>query len=626
MSIKRLKLGHLLEEKSPDLKEIPNQLDKRALLVYTGKFSSLDGEVEIAHEDLERLAENHNAFLQRVKRMAGGEVPLKTSPPIQLDHSTSAKDTVGRLVGPLEVGDYVTTDGDTQKALYGNVRILGRENVEKVLDGRWTNLSIGADIKKGNLSELTITPFPAAPEAKMLSRLSDQVRAFEKHIDSAKVLPSKMEDSGVYHCAYLAKREDAEAVAELLKKDSLFKNVKVEDAGDGYTKVSAEDSTSEKRGDEKMAKSALGRLFSGLKLKHMEEEKHESVEHMKKAHMAEVEETKKKMAEEKHESVEHMEESVAKHMEGMLAKHMKHMDAYAADHKMGEEEHKEMKKKHLEAVEEEAKKHMEAMKKRMEDGSSDKDDKEKQLAEDKKEDEKKMAEEKEEVKKELSRLASDFRALNESMKHTNKEAQVTVRLARLRSMSKITPAEVKKIDIARLAKETDATVDAVFKSYENREPVIVPGALGSAKSEDISQVAKQIKMSSLEKESRMNMPLKAHQIRMAEGDAPHAAEPKHEMADESANESLKMRHMKHLEVLKKHLEEQKHDEAMKHLEMMMEEAKKDGIPQSAEHLAEPVSEEAEKKMRSLEGEMKKMSTKFEDLVKLTGKVVGIDKL
>jgi hypothetical protein len=156
--------------------QMPARLEKRCLLVYPGVFQSMDGEVEITDEKLQKLASNHNSTLKSLARMAeGAGLPMKACPPIQLDHSTSAKDTVGRLIGDLEVAPHTLDDGSQVSALFGRALILGKDNVEKVMDGRWTHLSIGADLEEGKLSELTITPFPAAAQASLLSKMaSDQ--------------------------------------------------------------------------------------------------------------------------------------------------------------------------------------------------------------------------------------------------------------------------------------------------------------------------------------------------------------------------------------------------------------------------------------------------------------------
>ncbi len=143
-------------------------IERRAMLVYAGTFQSMDGEVIVKKSHIHNLVKNHNSLLGKVKRLANGMAAMKNYPPIQLDHSTSARDTIGRLVGDLEVADYEDDEGKKVSAVYGNVRILGKDNVERINDGRWTHLSIGADFEKGSVSELTVTPFPAAKNASLL--------------------------------------------------------------------------------------------------------------------------------------------------------------------------------------------------------------------------------------------------------------------------------------------------------------------------------------------------------------------------------------------------------------------------------------------------------------------------
>ena len=169
MKIVRLEVGSLEGEAKVDEKKA--YLDKPVMLVYEGEFSSLDGPVTISSEDIDKLVSNHNSFLGKLSRLANGDIPLKHAPPLQLDHSTSARDTVGRLVGEIKVGEHLGEDGQPRKAIMGTARILGADNVERVLDGRWTNVSIGADLENHKITELSITPFPAAADASLLSRM-----------------------------------------------------------------------------------------------------------------------------------------------------------------------------------------------------------------------------------------------------------------------------------------------------------------------------------------------------------------------------------------------------------------------------------------------------------------------
>lgn len=87
-------------------------------------------------------------------------------PPIQLDHSSSARDTQGYVRA-------VRLSGDSLRAL---LEFRGSEAAAKVADGLWRKLSAGIYLKpKRRLKEVSVTPFPAVsgPEpARVLTERS----------------------------------------------------------------------------------------------------------------------------------------------------------------------------------------------------------------------------------------------------------------------------------------------------------------------------------------------------------------------------------------------------------------------------------------------------------------------
>lgn len=362
-------------------------LDKRAILVYEGKFKSMDGDVNVTKSDLMLLHANHNAQLSHSCRLSGcgpRDLAMKDYPPLQLDHSTSARDTVGRLVGEIELGPYIRKDGKEVLGVYGMPRMIGAENCEKVADGRWTNLSVGVDFTKGQFSELTITPFSAAPEASFLSR------------EKGEAMDEKLK-------------------ARLKKHLTEFKKMSEEDAEKHLAKCS------------------------------------EDTEEMSKL-SAEADEEEKRLS----------------------------MDQDALSKKL----------------------------------SAEKEENEKKLAAEKEEDEKKLAAEKEEKESKLSaaranitKLSTDFRASHNSVKLAAQKGKIMTRLSALRSDAKITPAEIKKMDITKLAAESPETISAVLKVIEDREPVIIPGQLGSIKADELHTLSSKTRLSQLEAETRANMSL-----------------------------------------------------------------------------------------------------------------------
>lgn len=502
----RLKDSGAFETSSGDVQYSgKSSLEKRALLVYEGKFDSMDGPVEVTSAHLEKLYENHNSGLSKLKRMAAGSVSMKAFPPLQLDHSTSAVHTVGRVVGDIEKGTHVREDGQTVAALYGTPRVLGKENVEKVEDGRWIHLSVGADFEKGKFSELTITPFPAAEDASMLSR---------KNLNEGDPMKEKMKKHLMEH--YKMSEEQAH---EHMKKMHAYlmahKKMSADDAEKHMASVDDE-------GAKKMAA--------------------EHDEHEKK--MAAEEEEKKKLAGEEHE---------------------KKMSAARAS---------------------------------------------------------------------LTKLSTDFRANNEGAKLAAVKAKISVRLSKLRSECKITPAEVKKMDLVKLASSNQATIDAVLKSYEDREPVIIPSMVGSTKGAHAGDVYKNKKLSALEAETRANMSLLSRSDqnkRLSDADAGVGTkvEPtvhQDQYATQGAGEvhaAHKMMEEHSANIEKAHLEG-KHEEAHEHFKKMMEHYRK-----HLKHMALPDEEHSghatETEMSALAESVNKMQTDFEALVQLASTLAGPDK-
>jgi hypothetical protein len=289
---------------------------------------------------------------------------------------------VGRLVGPIALSDF-----EGAPSITGNVRILGKENIERVEDGRWTHLSIGADLEEGTMHELTITPFPAAANAALLSKESAMAR---------KKLGSTDAPKGV-------------TTGEPTDDKKLKKLTEDEDEDDKKLSTEEGENVVQKEGEDDQKLEHPTATVGGIRGSADED----------------------------------------------------------ADDKLG-------------------------CKKLSDD--SDEDDKTKLSEDDEDEDE-----------KEMKKLSGGFAAKAASVRLAMRKSSIHSRLSALRSEAKITPAEMKKIDLVRLASATDATVDAVLESYKNRQPVIHTGIFGSVKAETAAQLAAKVKskeMTKLEAESR----------------------------------------------------------------------------------------------------------------------------
>lgn len=752
-----------------------DKLDKRAMLVYSGKFDSLDGPVEIKDEHLDKLATTHNSLFSKLSRLATGEVPLKSCPPIQLDHSTSAKDTVGRLVGNLEVGEHQMEDGSTVKALYGNVRILGKENVEKVADGRWTNLSIGADLETGKLSELTITPFPAAPDAALLAKLADKTvydsagvtiyqdsegfyikaRGAKMYLDAktrdeaikeaneetdmsrlTKLVSWQKDTSGVYtglgknpEVAYgfeggvvvvaqdpspphgylweiefngsrvaagkAGRAQEAKAAAEGAAKKlgiklSLSRLVRWhKDSGDafGYLDECEVAEAKDKKGEDWYL--VIGKDDDGKgyvwEVAHNEEPM--GVDRGRKYGSAPTAADAKGFAERaargigltilsgwkmaKRLASKVSEQSLGKHgdydyklekyadnswrvwcsdgsswnqvsgdwaeggqwkddlmsnlkehvkTDGEAKKKASQTDGVATDPKKlskGEDDmDKEKMKKHLmdekKMTDEEAEKHLaEASDEDKKALAAEVDEKEKKMAADKKEeDEKKMKA----AKESLTRLTAGFKKSREQATLLARKGKILTRLSRLRASAKITPAEIKKLDVEKMASNSPELIDAVLKSYEDREPVLLVGVYGSTNAEQLSAVKKKIRMSKLELETRKNMSMLQQTVQPMEGEqaAPDSVSIH---VDTDPHDDAQME--THCAEIDKLMDEGKLDEAKKRMREYMRRhmgtysAMSDGA----------TTEDTEKQMSALAETVEKMQTDYDQLVKLANSFV-----
>lgn len=519
-------------------------IERPVKMVYAGKFKSMDGDVEIKDTDIEKLVTNHNSMVARMSRMAGGAVPLTHQPPIQLDHSTSAVHTVGRLVGNLEVGEHMDDVGGSHKALFGRVRILGKENVEKIKDGRWATVSIGADLENHKVSELSITPFPAAAGATMLKRLHKDTKYMDHDI---RVYPCEKDgEQGKWRweTKWHSGVCDSEAEALTAAKadiDEFHKN---------NPQLAAKKSQGEKRMSYKETKEKAA-LYEKCR-KHLTEHQKLSEEDADK-HLGEADDEKLKHLSEEHD------------------KHLKHLAEEDEKKKQADEE----KKKELTAH-----------------------------------------------KPALVKLAATFKSAGAKVQLAEKASKIHVRLSKLRSDAKISPAELKGINIDDLAGKSEDVINATLSSYESRQPVIDTGLIGSTKAMTPAQLASSLKRMNMEKEelqTRLNMPSKRDGAlaRLKELDEDEKNLGKQ---DDHASHLAEGDEEKHLEAaLSEHerlTKDGKHDEAKEHLRSYCKSLR-------AKHLAGGSAvPDPTPAMSALAAEVKSMHNEFVEYVKLTAPMFG----
>ena len=111
MPIHRLRAIGSIDLSTAAENDAEDMIERPALLVYEGEFESMEGPVRVTGDQIEQLVTNHNSTLSKLKRLVASSTSLHHYPPLQLDHSVSARDTVGRLVGDIALGEKEMDDG-----------------------------------------------------------------------------------------------------------------------------------------------------------------------------------------------------------------------------------------------------------------------------------------------------------------------------------------------------------------------------------------------------------------------------------------------------------------------------------------------------------------------------------
>jgi hypothetical protein len=445
-------------------------------------------------------------------------------------------------------------------------------------------------LEDGKFQEVTVTPFPAAANASLMSRgptsLSQaEYRAlFEKAVNSVPgVRPTKVDVSESGARAYYGDEGRAKAAKDALEKVSGLKSLEMKQESDNLwvleCKFSPVNGVKLNEGDAMLEK--LKAYLTGFK-------------------KLSAEDAEKKLAEmpddEKKKLMTESEAAQAKRdrMKGYLMA-VKGMDEESAE-------------KHLTEVSQEDLKKLEAEVDEHEKLAAKNADTEKMSTEEQTESDKvKMMKESQEK---LAKLSQGMGARLASIKLAAKESKIISRLSGLKASMKITPAEIKKIDVKRLAKENDATIEAVLSSYESREPVVFAGIIGTTQTINMAAAEKARLAKEMEKDILASMPFtsRLRKSSLAEGEQEGAADKVEIHVDTDPHTDL----MTEYNELCKMMDEGKLDEVKAKL-------KKRYMGGLASYGA-AVQEDAgatHERMSMLEQELVKLQNEYEEMVKLT---------
>lgn len=507
-------------------------MDRDIVMVYAGDFVATTGEIKVTGSKLSRLVSKHNAKLSALT--ANGAPPAWGDlPPIQVDHTQSGWDTVGRVIGPLRTGE-VTLLGEEKPraAVFTRGRFMGKDNCQRVRDGRWASVSFGGDFDEGRLDELTVTPFPAARQS---------------HILSARLLSTSKLKGALMDIKVL--------LARLMKSNTQL---------------------SEKDAEEKLSK--------------MSDEEKEK--------LAECDDKTSKMGEEKPcEKKEMSEEDEKKEKEKLAAEEDEKKKALAAK---GEEETKKEDDKLAApvapspdqlAAAEAAKTRLAA------------------------------------ARTSVAKLSREMRTSFQDSSVKMRTAVISTRLSALRANAQITPAEIKKLNVKELASKSDDILEAFFMGFENRQPVVPLGQLGTQSAETISKMTGQVRRANLLAECVANMPFTGKAVAEQLGIKPKAytrlsdAGPGKKPGDEKeAMGAVQNPGQEHLNSeftrVCKMMDEGKRDEALSALRTYME-----GMARDTNAGDEPGPQDSRAQMSALAESNKKLQNQFEELIKMVAPVL-----
>lgn len=158
-------------------KEINKDLIDVKVLVLYPYYVEADANgnsFNITKDDIRSLHDNYNKTVKfkwsKLKKM-GRDIPLKLVEvaPNHIDHnSDSVLTIVGHVIGEMEI-----QEKDDDPYLFATIRVKGKDNVERVQDGRFSQVSIGFDPVMHEVHEISWVVRGAIPGAQRVLSQGD---------------------------------------------------------------------------------------------------------------------------------------------------------------------------------------------------------------------------------------------------------------------------------------------------------------------------------------------------------------------------------------------------------------------------------------------------------------------
>ena len=145
-------------------------LDVKVLVLYPYyvEADANGNSFDIKKEDVQAIHDNYNKtvkFKWSKLQKIGKDIPIKyvEHAPNLLDHDPKATNVTGRVIGELEI-----VEKGSDPYLFAKIRVKGKDNVERVKDGRFSQVSIGFDPKTHELFEISWVVNGAIPGAQAI--------------------------------------------------------------------------------------------------------------------------------------------------------------------------------------------------------------------------------------------------------------------------------------------------------------------------------------------------------------------------------------------------------------------------------------------------------------------------
>jgi hypothetical protein len=232
------------------------------------------------------------------------------------------------------------------------------------------------------------------------------------------------------------------------------------------------------------------------------------------------------------------------------------------------------------------------------------------------------------AKEKLTTLSAGFAGFAATARTEAAHGRILTRLSKLRAHGKVTPAEIKKMDLVKLAASPANEIELVLATFENREPSVLVGQVGSTKASDLSALSdSEKKKAQLEADSRSRMSLLVHADANKAGGAKTVrleggrTEGEAEKPGDKKDDKDEMAYFeKEYEEISKMMGEGKSGEAKDRLKAFM--TKHKAMSGSALSHTETNAEETEKHLSALADNVSKMQAQFDEVMKVASDLVA----